>query len=61
MSAKPSAIEQIRELDSRLLLSGERLKRERNGGTPDAYRVLTGVCDRLLDERLRLMAVRDGP
>lgn len=50
----------IRELDSRLLVAGERLARERNGGTPDAYRVQTGVCDRLLDNRLDLMAKRDA-
>lgn len=55
-----SVKDEIRELDSRLLVAGERLARERNGGTPDAYRVQTGVCDRLLDNRLELMKQRDA-
>lgn len=54
-----SVQDQIRELDARLLVSGERLSRYRKSGPGSSVIVQTGVCDRLLDERLDLMRERD--
>lgn len=54
MNRRP-LIEQIRDLDSRLLLAGERLARYRTSGTPESVIVQRGVIDRLLDNRLDLM------
>lgn len=54
-----SVIDQIRTIDGRLLIAGERLARYRLKGQDTSVVVQTGVVDRLLDERLELMAVRD--
>lgn len=52
--------ELIRQVDERLLLAGERLARYRLIGPPSSVIVQMGVCDRLLDVRLELMAQRDA-
>lgn len=50
---------QLLDLDGRLLVAGERLARYRDQGPSNSLIVQRGVCDRLLDERLMLMAERD--
>lgn len=55
-----SAVEKkIAELDFQLLIAGERLARYRDKGPGTSVIVQRGVCDRLLDVRLGLMAERD--
>jgi len=56
-----TTVEKIRRLDGQLLVAGERLARYRISGPGTSVIVQMGVCDRLLDERLNLMADRDRP
>lgn len=53
-------VEGIRRLDQQLLVAGERLARYRVTGPSSSVIVQTGVVDRMLDERLVLMAQRDS-
>jgi hypothetical protein len=57
--ARDRVVKEILGLDSRLLVAGERLARYRASGTADSVIVQRGVVNRLLDERLVLMAERD--
>jgi hypothetical protein len=52
-------LDRIRTIDGRLLIAGERLSRYRLKGQDTSVTVQQGVVDRMLDERLALMAERD--
>lgn len=52
--------EEIRDVDGRLLVAGERLAQYRRTGPSTSVIVQQGVVDRLLDVRLVLMDVRDA-
>lgn len=57
---RKTPIEEIREIDGRLLVAGERLTQYRRTGPSSSVIVQQGVVDRLLDVRLVLMDVRDA-
>lgn len=59
MIGHKSPVERIRDVDSQLLVAGERLRRYRNAGQEVSVIVQRGVVDRKLDERLVLMRERD--
>lgn len=50
----------IAEVDFQLITAGDRLKQYREHGPGTSVIVQRGVCDRLLDVRLVLMAERDA-
>lgn len=52
--------EQIREVDGRLLVASDRLRRYRTTGQTTSVIVQMGAVDRMLAERFELMKQRDA-